>query len=256
SIADQPQYSPPSLISHPLPQLPKFPKLYIYDGDNATALAIRQFIHERGGVRIRSGLLDVQPKDQVLPLLVHEHDYAGEVPILYLDHPARRPVEKVFGFGPITEYVDSVAVGGRKLYGDTAQDMAVVRSLIYCLNRDVVEPLYGWNNNRPGNGSGEEVTGLVPVPSRQEVLKRRVLESLEKMELDFLEQGKGGYLLGRSSAADVFFFSLVVAHGDRWDWFFDDDPRPRITQYFDRVRQRPMTGFAYEFWDTEAANVV
>ncbi|PYI00326.1 hypothetical protein BO78DRAFT_439044 [Aspergillus sclerotiicarbonarius CBS 121057] len=249
--------SPSNSNSHPN-QDKNLPKIYILDGDTATGLSIRHFIRERGGLRIRSSFLPVIPKSHIHPSLVSEPTYTGDLPVLFLDHPARRPVRKIVGFGAITEYLDGVAVGGRRLYGETGEERAGVSSLVYVLEREVVGPLYEWSNLvycEVGDGLGEK-----------EGLRRRVRAGLQRVEEGLEERERGrrrrrdleetGYLLGKFSAADVYFFGLVVAHVGRWEWIFDEGQRPRVTEYFDRVRQRPMTDLAGEFWDTETTTVV
>ncbi|XRM45308.1 hypothetical protein ABZX51_008406 [Aspergillus tubingensis] len=258
SITPRPLSPPPLQPSHPPPPPPpiprnSYPKLYILDGDTAAGLAIRYFIHERGGVRVRAGFIDVQLKDQILPSFIWEHDHAGELPMLFLDNPTRRPVRKVVGFEAITEYIDSVSPTDRYLYGNTEQERALIRSCIHCLRRDVVEPLYEWNNNYLGNKTGEEVTGYAPVPGRRRALQERI-----EMTLDQVEENLEGleYLLGKFCAADVYLFGMVVAHADRWPWFFDDERRPRVSDYFARMSERPMAHLADEFWDTTRTTVV
>ncbi|GKZ22313.1 hypothetical protein AbraIFM66951_007946 [Aspergillus brasiliensis] len=245
-----------SLQQPPQPPIPtsNYPKLYILDGDTAAGLAIRYFIHERGGMRIRAGFIDVHLKDQILPSFIWEDTHAGELPLLFLDNPTRRPVLKIVGFDAITEYIDSVSpVPGRYLYGYTEQERALIRSCIYCLRRDVVDPLYEWNNHYLGNKSGEEVTGYAPVVGRRSVLRERIEMSLEQVEgnLEGLE-----YLLGKFCAADVYLYGMVVAHADRWPWFFDEVRRPRLTAYFARMSERPTAHLADGFWDTTRTTVV
>ncbi|GFN11379.1 hypothetical protein AtubIFM54640_006407 [Aspergillus tubingensis] len=258
SITPRPLSPPPQQPSRPPPPPPliprnNYPKLYILDGDTAAGLAIRYFIHERGGVRVRAGFIDVQLKDQILPSFIWEQDHAGELPMLFLDNPTRRPVRKVVGFEAITEYIDSVSPTDRYLYGNTEQERALIRSCIHCLRRDVVEPLYEWNNHYLGNKTGEEVTGYAPVPGRRRALQERI-----EMTLDQVEENLEGleYLLGKFCAADVYLFGMVVAHADRWPWFFDDERRPRISDYFARMSERPMAHLADEFWDTTRTTVV
>ncbi|RAK99432.1 uncharacterized protein BO80DRAFT_436018 [Aspergillus ibericus CBS 121593] len=268
-----PQYLiplPPPFHPLPSPSPPPLPTIYILDGDTALALSIRHFILERGGVRIRSGFLPVQQTPHLDPSVVvsdPETDYEGHIPVLFLDSPTVYPVRKIVGFGPISEYVDAVAVGGRRLYGEGEGERAVVRALVGVLGREVVRPLYEWNNVVYGG-----VGGVMEEEEEEELMGRVVRglewveEKLEEREMEWEEEGRigrrgreveeTGYLLGRFSAADVYFFGLVVAHVGRWEWIFDAHRRPRVTEYFARVRQRPMTELAGEFWDTEVATVV
>lgn len=207
--------------------------MILYDanapGPNPTT--VRLFVHERGGLRFDVVTIDLVGLENRKRPYLTEVNARGEVPALRLDDGSI-----LTEITAICGYFDEIAQGGRKLFGTTPQERAVIHMWTRRAYLEVVLPFV--NHWRGGEAAENAYRGhriLQPEARRS----NRLLAERGLNQFDDDLDGQT-FLAGDDiSMADILLYAFMATQieGEGTPWL-DVPQRPNVAAWYARMGER------------------
>lgn len=206
--------------------------LFDPDVPSPNAVVPRLFAHERGGLQFMAQPVALSTlENRSLPYRTTVNA-RGEVPALRLDDG--RILTEVTA---ICEYFDEIAIGGRSLVGDTAEERALTRMWTRRVDLEIAEPFVAWW--RGGDDAEAYYRGnrvLSPAGRRD----NRMIADRGLNQLDDDLSGQDFICGGRPMLADILLFGFMLTMQDSVPWV-NVPARRSVSAWFKRMSARPST---------------
>jgi glutathione S-transferase len=205
--------------------------MILYDADvpSPNAIVPRLFAHERGGLQFEAQTVALSTLENRSSPYVTEVNPRGEVPALRFNDG--RVLTEVTA---ICEYFDEVAVGGRSMIGETAEERALTRMWTRRVDLEIAEPVVAWW--RGGDDAEAFYRGnriLSPAGRRD----NRLIADRGLNQLDDDLAGRDFICCNRPMLADIllFGFLLTMQHVAPWA---NVPGRKSVSAWFERMSAR------------------
>jgi glutathione S-transferase len=194
-------------------------------------VTVRLFVHERQGLSFDVETIDLAALENRKPPYRTEINPRGEVPALRLDDGTI-----ITEITAICGYFDEVAAGGRRLFGATPQERAVIHMWTRRMYLEIVLPFVSWWR---GTDMAEEAYRGHRVLMPEAKRSHRLLADQGLNRLDEDLEGKT-FIAGDSlTMADVMLYGFMGANLATGEIPWLNPPqRGNVTAWYDRMSER------------------
>ncbi|MBZ6080494.1 glutathione S-transferase family protein [Streptomyces olivaceus] len=205
--------------------------LYDANAPGPNPATVRLFVHERGGLRFDVVTIDLVGLENRKRRYLTEVNARGEVPALRLDDGS-----VLTEITAICGYFDEIAEGGRKLFGTTPQERAVIHMWTRRAYLEVVLPFVNhWRGSEAAENAYRGHRILQPEAQRS----NRLLAERGLNQFDDDLEGRTFIAGDDISMADILLYTFMATQieGEGTPWL-DVPQRPHVGAWYARMGER------------------
>lgn len=173
----------------------------LYDAPAPNPYVVRIFVLERGGLKFDVQQVDIMSLENRRLAYRRDVNPRGELPALRISDDF-----VLTEITAICEYLDDIALGGKSLFGETAEERAETRMWLRRMDLEIAQPIISWFRNDPATIDFYKGNRL-PTPTAQVNEKVTINQFLNRLDDDL--EGRAWLCGDRFSAADIHFYGLV-----------------------------------------------
>ncbi|MDR7194644.1 glutathione S-transferase family protein [Luteimonas terrae] len=213
--------------------------LYDANAPGPNPVVVRLFVHERQGLQFDVETIDLVGLENRRPAYLRHVNARGEVPALRLDDGTI-----ITEITAICGYFDEIARGGRRLFGDTPAERAVIHMWTRRVYLEIVLPFVSWWR---GTEAAERAYRghriLMPEARRS----HRLLADQGLNQLDHDLEGRRFIACDDVTMADILLYGFMGANIATGEIPWIDAPqRPNVAAWLARMAARPSSGTMME----------
>ncbi len=205
--------------------------MILYDGNapGPNPVTVRLFVLERGGLSFDVESVDLASLANRSKAYCTKVNARGEVPALRLDNG-----KVITEITAICGYFDEVAKGGRRLFGETAEDRAEIHMWTRRVDLEICLPAVTWWR---GTDAGENLYrgNRILFPEAKRNMRLLAETGLNQLDDDL---GDKTYIAGDEiSMADIMLYGFMGAMAAAIPWF-NPPGRTNVAAWFKRMADR------------------
>ena len=213
--------------------------LYDANAPGPNPVVVRLFVHERKGLRFDVETIDLIGLENRRPAYLRNINARGEVPALRLDSGTI-----ITEITAICGYLDEIARGGRRLFGETPEERAVIHMWTRRAYLEIVMPFVSWwRGTEAAENAYRGHRILMPEARRS----HRLLADSGLNQLDNDLEGRDFIAGDDVTMADILLYGFMganIATGEI-PWIAAPQ-RPNVTAWLARMAARPSSGLMME----------
>lgn len=207
-------------------------KLYDTNAPGPNPVTVRQFILERGGLKMEVNHIDLAGLENRGEAYTSTVNARGEVPALRLDDGT-----VITEITAICAYLDEVAEGGTSLFGNNAEERAITNMWVRRVYGEIAFPFATWW--RGTDGAIAFYQGhRVPATDAQDWMKGQAEKGLAQLDNDL--EGRTFIAGDRLTMADILLNSFISTMSFAIPWLDRPDLK-NFTAWRETMAARPSS---------------
>lgn len=219
--------------------------LYDANAPGPNPVTVRLFVLERGGLSFDVETVDLANLANRAKAYRTTVNARGELPALRLD--SGKVITEITA---ICGYFDEVAKGGRRLFGETAEERAEIHMWTRRAYLEICLPFVTWWR---GTDAGENLYRGNRVLFPEAKRNMRLLAETGLNQLDDDLEGRDFIAGDRITMADIMLYGFMGSQTNAVPWL-NPPGRRNVAAWFDRMAARESAAKMMTAFDTQVAN--